>query len=503
MAHKTFDDAEDIRVCRGDIDYRGIVAQINDGVAIIREGKIVFANHAFFEITRRDPGEVIGSDFSDYPSPCDRERVTKYCTERLYTESLSDTIEFLIPRGTKEAVIEMKVSVVECGGAPAILGALTDITERRKTRIELNRIKERLESILHSMNEVVVSMTPDDYRILSMNPAAEALYGIPLRDFTSGEAHIMNFVHPVDLEKVKDFYANLPEAEFGEAQYRIVSSDKRVKWVLDEGHVVYSQKGVVRRIDHVIRDITEEKKTVDALRQSEAKYRDFFDSTSDMAFTLTPQGDFVDINEAGVKLLGFDGKKEALASNIRDFYADVSERAGLLDEIYGKGHVEGRHVTFRNKEGKGIQVAVTARAKIDDSGRFLYHEGIAHNISQALEDQRNRVLRNAAGSMCHYLNTHLMNLLGSKDAVRELMTSLDQAIGELALGEPSREIAARMKTDMEEMHYFFEGISKSYERIAEVTHAFNKAFRYEEESYVSSTILDIFRTYGYEGEDSE
>ena len=100
----------------------------------------------------------------------------------------------------------------------------------------------------------------------------------------------MRFVHPDDREKVEQFYRNLPEAEFDEAQYRIVTSNKKVKWVLDEGHIVYSSKGAIRRIDHVIRDITEEKKTIDALKQSEAKYRDFFESTNEMAYAVTPQG---------------------------------------------------------------------------------------------------------------------------------------------------------------------------------------------------------------------
>ena len=99
---------------------------------------------------------------------------------------------------------------MECGGAPGLLGALTDITERRQTRIELQRVKERLESILHAMNEAIVSMSPNGYKILAINPAAEALYGIPLRDFTSGEKHIMDFVHPDDLEKVQEILRQSP-----------------------------------------------------------------------------------------------------------------------------------------------------------------------------------------------------------------------------------------------------------------------------------------------------
>jgi len=501
MRNKTYEDAQEIRICKGDIDYQGIVEHINEGVVIIREGKIVLANNAFFEISGRRQDQVLKSDFSDFLSTADRDKVSRYFTERLFTEGMPDRIEFVMPRTVSEAIIEMKVSVVECGGVPAILGALTDITERRKARIELERTKERLESILHSMNEVVVSMSATGYWILAINPSAEALYGVPVRDFTSGENHILSFVHPDDLGKVKQFYDNLPEAEFSEEQYRIISSNNMVKWVLDEGHVVYSSRGTIRRIDHVIRDITEEKKAIDALKQSEAKYKDFFDSTSDMAFTLTPEGIFLDINDAGMKLLGFASKTEALTSNVEDFYVDLTERQELLLEIYAKGHVEGRHVKFRNKAGQVIEVAITTRAKIDDFGRVLYHEGIAHNITKALEDQRNRVLRNAAGSMCHYLNTHLMHLLTSKDAIREEMAELDSLFGEIARSFVPRETAHRIKGIMENIHDYCRGVGNAYERISEVTKALNKAFHYEEESYVAGTILDIFKSYGYEGDD--
>ena len=499
MTHcNKFDDAEDIRVCQGDIDYQGIVKHINDGVVIIREGTIVFANNAFYEISQKKPDQVISSAFSDFISASDRERVSRYCTEQLFTEGISDRIEFVMPKENGEAIIMMKVSVVECGGIPAILGALTDITERRKTRVKLQKIKERLESILHSMNEVVVSMSPDGYQILAINPAAEALYGVPLRNFISGQSHIMSFVHPDDIGKVRQFYDNLSEAEFDGAQYRIVGSNKKIRWVFDEGHVVYSTLGTVRRIDHVIRDVTEEKKAIDALTQSEAKYKDFFESTSDMAFTLTEDGSFIDINEAGLKLLGFGSKAEALGSNVKDFYVDISERTGLIEEIYGKGHVEGKHVKFRNKTGEIIEVAITSRAKMDDSGNFLCHEGIVHNISKALEDQGNRVMRNTAGGLCHYLNTHLMTLCGSKDDLGQDIRSLNALVEKLVDGESSPEILKQMQSLMEDACFFNEGINKAYERISEVTTAFNKAFLYKEESYSTKTILDIFKAYGYE-----
>jgi PAS domain S-box-containing protein len=497
----TFEDAETIKICQGGIDYQGIVKHINEGIVIIREGVIIFANNAFYEISRKNPEEVINADFSHFIAAKDHDRVAEYCTNRFFVEDLPDRIEFHMPREEGDAIIEMKSRVVECGGAPGLLGALTDITERRRTRVELQRVKERLESILHAMNEAIVSMSPNGYRILAINPAAEALYGIPIRDFTSGEKHIMDFVYPDDIEKVKKFYDALPEEEFDQAQYRIISSNKKVKWVLDEGHVVYARGGATRRIDHVIKDITEEKNAIDALRQSEAKYKDFFNSTSDMAFAISPEGLFIDINDAGLKLLVFESKEEALANNVRDFYVDIAERTELIKEIYGKGHVVGRHVKFKNKKGEPLEVAITARAKMNDSGQILYHEGIVHNISRTLEDQRNRVLRNAAGGMCHYLNTHLMQLNGAQKLLKEDMVFLDSLIKEFVQGKKPQETIQEILKVMESMHLYKQSITNAYERISEVTKAFNQAFIYKEESYSTQTILDIFKSYGYRGDE--
>jgi len=191
---------------------------------------------------------------------------------------------------------------------------------------ELQRLKDRLSSILDSMNDVVVSISPQDHSILAINPSSEALYGIPVRDFGSGKRHVMEFVHPRDVDKVKAFYASLPDLEFAELEYRIISNNKTLKWVLDEGRVVYAEKGRVRRLDHVIRDITEEKRALDALKQSEERYRSFFETTNDMAYSVTPEGTFMDINDAGLKLLGFESKEEALRTNIKETYVDPSER---------------------------------------------------------------------------------------------------------------------------------------------------------------------------------
>jgi len=614
---KRIADANEIAFCKGDIGYGGIVEHINDGVVIIKDGKIVFANRAFCEICRKPLEDVLESEFAELILPSDRQAFRTFCAERTATDGLRDRIEFTMTRPGEEVLMEMKGNTVQCDGAPALLAALTDITERRRTRVELQRIKDRLASILDSMNDVVVSFSPKDQSILAINPSAEALYGVPERDFSSGKRHVMDFVHPWDLdkvreyyaslpefefaeleyriisnnkvvkwvrdegrvvyaekgrvrrldhvirditeektikdrlasildsmndvvvsispkdhsvlginpsaetlygipvrdfgrgkkhvmdcvhprdlEKVKEYYASLPELEFAELEYRIISSNRTVKWVLDQGRVVYGQNGRLRRLDHVIRDITEEKRALDALKQSEEKYRNFFESTNDMAYAVTPEGVFMDINEAGLKLLGFENKEEALRTNIKQTYVDPSEREDLLVEMKEKGYVAGKRVRLKNKAGESFEIAITARAKLNDAGDILYYEGLAHNITKALEDQRNRVLRNAAGGMCHYLNTHLAAMLVSRECMKEDIKSVEGLAQLLADGGPSAEILKQMRETLVSLRESHDGLGDAYEKIAQVTKAFNSAFlTYKEEAYLDKTILDIFQAY--------
>jgi hypothetical protein len=222
-----------------------------------------------------------------------------------------------------------------------------------------------------------------------------------------------------------------------------------------------------------------------------------------MAYTITPRGDFMDINLAGVKLLGLASKEEAFTCNVKEFYVDISEREPIMKDLAEKGFCDGRHVKFRNRAGDIFEVAVTARAKVDDSGKLLYHDGILHNITQAMEDQRNRVLRNAAGGLCHYLNTHLMQLDGSRGLMVEELKVLEDLVDKISRRVEDAGLVAELKEAMETVHYCQEGIKEAYEKIAEVTKAFNKAFLYREESYTCGTILNIFESYGSGGEDDK
>ncbi len=52
-----------------------------------------------------------------------------------------------------------------------------------------------------------------------------------------------------------------------------------------------------------------------------------------MDFDISPEGVFIDINDAPLKLLDFERKEEALENNVRDFYIDIGDLNEIIKEI--------------------------------------------------------------------------------------------------------------------------------------------------------------------------
>ncbi|MBI5385310.1 MAG: PAS domain S-box protein [Verrucomicrobia bacterium] len=139
-----------------------------------------------------------------------------------------------------------------------------------------------------------------------------------------------------------------------------------------------------------IQDITERKQAEEALRQSEERYRTLFDRTPDGVYCSTPEGKFLDVNPAMVRMFGYASRDEMLQVDIqRDLYFSQGERERLTRV---SGIVDYR---LRRKDGSEIWVEDHAEYVRDAQGNVVVHEGVLRDITerkraeQALADERN------------------------------------------------------------------------------------------------------------------
>ncbi len=152
--------------------------------------------------------------------------------------------------------------------------------------------------------------------------------------------------------------------------------------------VLYSpieHDGRIERVACVLRDITERKRANEALRLAEQKYRDIFENAGEGIFQSTREGQFIAANPALARMCGYDSP-EGLITNCTDIqrqlYADPRVREEYLRAMETHGTVRGFEAEMFRSDGQKRLVSVNARAVRDESGRTLYYEGTALDITE-------------------------------------------------------------------------------------------------------------------------
>ncbi len=119
------------------------------------------------------------------------------------------------------------------------------------------------------------------------------------------------------------------------------------------------------------------------LRRSERRYRRVFEGVKDLIFVTDREGRLLDLNPAGVELLGFNSKSEALAiSHFRDAFHDPRdwERFQLMVEV--KGFVRDLELTLTRPGGRLVPTLLTGIVRRNKAGRITGYEGIIKDITE-------------------------------------------------------------------------------------------------------------------------
>lgn len=152
--------------------------------------------------------------------------------------------------------------------APAVRKALQEVQQRRKRRQaedELRDTKERLDSILSSLRDVVWSMSADGGTVLYVSSAVEAIYGRPASEFYAAPQLYLEVIHPEDKERVLGQWLAALQGQAFETTYRILRPDGAVRWLQDSRRSLRADDGSIMRIDGLASDITERKEQLDRI----------------------------------------------------------------------------------------------------------------------------------------------------------------------------------------------------------------------------------------------
>ena len=330
-------------------------------------GLISYANKKFAELTGYKLSEIIGEHFTKFVAPEDRKRMEKYHEKRLKNERAPDEYEYKCLRKDGE-IRYIKIKVIKLP-ENRTLSCKIDITEEKEAE---EIFKKMARTAL-----VALFIYQDDYFVY-VNPMVEKLTGYSKEELL--KMHFWDLVHEDYKEIVKERGRRRQRGEIVKpAIYEIpyYTKDGKIRWGLFSfTNIMY--RGRTAGMATVI-DITE-------IREKEKKFRAIFENAFDGIFIETPEGDILDVNEAGCRMLGYK-KEELIGKNIRDI---VPEHIAKKIPHFIKMHEEkgGIHVEAENirKDGKIIPVEVsTSLIRI---GENKYVVAIVRDITQRKEMER-------------------------------------------------------------------------------------------------------------------
>ena len=132
---------------------------------------------------------------------------------------------------------------------------------------------------------------------------------------------------------------------------------------------------------HVLKDITDR-------REAERRYRELFDNIQEGIYFSTPQGRFVEVNDALVRILGYSSREEVLQLDIpSQVYLSAEQRQELAARIERQGHVRNFEVVLRRQDGSPIHVLINCFAVRDPGGQILQYRGLMLDISSLRRSQ--------------------------------------------------------------------------------------------------------------------
>lgn len=118
-------------------------------------------------------------------------------------------------------------------------------------------------------------------------------------------------------------------------------------------------------------------------------YLRIFQNSRDMIYLSTRDGSWVDVNQAGVEMLGYDSAEQLLAvpDSAQAAYLNPADRHRFMASIEKDGFVKDYEVTFRRKDGTPIEVSITAQVR-QRGGKVSGYEGIIKDITERKRAQR-------------------------------------------------------------------------------------------------------------------
>jgi len=259
-------------------------------------------------------------------------------------------------------------------------GTFVDVGARRAAEVALHVSEEKYRTLVDHSQDGVFITQEDNYTYV--NQAYAAMLG-----YTTGEmigTPYMHFIAPEDRPFLEDIWRKRRAGQWEQNAYEVhllkKDGETRILASVRSGPIMLNGQ---LASTGTIRDITEERRTQQALLAAEQKFRAIFENAVIGMYQSTPTGQYLRANQAMADIFGYADPEALLTSikNISELYKNPDDRRLVNSDLERHGRVTGREVELRRRDGQSIWVSLSARVVRAEDGSVAYYEGSLQDVT--------------------------------------------------------------------------------------------------------------------------
>ena len=258
---------------------------------------------------------------------------------------------------------------------PIVRGMARDITERKRAEQAHREAERKYRGIFENAGEGIFQATSAG-QFFAANPAMARMHG-----FDSPE----EFIHGRNgAAKLSPELKRLlkEKAVVHGFEQQVARKDGSEIWISLNARAVRDARGEDWYYEGTAQDITDRKRAEDSLRASEERYRELFENAKDAIYVHDLSGNYVSVNRAAEKLIGYP-RQAILGKNFADFFS--AEQLQRVHQSLCRKLTEHGETTYETevtaRDGRRVPIEISSRL-IYENGSAIGVQGMARDITE-------------------------------------------------------------------------------------------------------------------------
>ncbi|MCM2314947.1 MAG: PAS domain S-box protein [Thermoanaerobaculia bacterium] len=243
------------------------------------------------------------------------------------------------------------------GQVIGIIVMVRDITELKEAEDALRARNDLFDQMADHINDAFWVRSPDLRELRYISPGFERIWGRSMASLHANPLAWPTFVVEEDRERVQAEFARiLSDQPNLDIAYRIVRPDGEIRWIRARAFQVRGSSGELINLTGIATDITEQQRVTSMLRESEERFRSYFELGLVGMVITSPTKGLLEVNDELCRILGYE-RDELLRRNWAelthpdDLAADLAQFNRVM-----AGEIDGYSLDKRYIRGDGAVV---------------------------------------------------------------------------------------------------------------------------------------------------